>query len=77
MPKAVTDIDTLPIETTITPYAITEEKETIANLMMATGGKAILSQAEGVRRLGWSEDPDKTIQELKDESMVDIEEPTV
>lgn len=76
MPGKEKDIDSLQVETEITPFAITDEKETINNLMTATGGKPILSQREGIEYLGWSNDVDKTMQQIADESVVDVFEPT-
>ena len=38
------DIDALQIETEINPFTITDDKDTISNIMTATGGKAIMSQ---------------------------------
>lgn len=69
-------IDALQIDTIITPYAITEEKDTIANIMTATGGKPIVSQIEGIKQLGWSEDPQKTLTQIQEEDRASITEPT-
>ncbi|MCX6222472.1 MAG: phage portal protein [Bacteroidia bacterium] len=77
LPKRVTDIDNLQVETVITPYAISDEKDTIQNLSTATGGKPIISQREAVKYLGWSEDVDATMSELEKESIVDISQPTL
>lgn len=76
MPGKDKDIDSLQVETEITPFAITDEKETINNLMTATGGKPILSQREGVEYLGWSNDVDKTMQQIAEENTMDVFEPT-
>jgi hypothetical protein len=65
------DIDVLQIETEIKPFTITDDKDTISNIMTATGGKAIMSQREGVQNLGWSDDVDKTLQEISEESKLD------
>lgn len=65
------DIDALKVETIITPFAITEEKETIDKLVTANGGKPIISQRESIEQLGWSTDPDKTLREISDESKID------
>jgi hypothetical protein len=61
------DIDNLQVETVITPFTINDDKETIANIMTATGGKAIMSQREGIENLSWSSDPEKTLREIKEE----------
>jgi hypothetical protein len=65
------DIDALQIETEIKPFTISDDKDTISNIMTATGGKAIMSQREGVQNLGWSDDVDKTLQEINEESKLD------
>lgn len=72
MPGKEKDIDSLQVETEITPFTITDEKETISNLMTATGGKPILSQREGVETLGWSSDVDKTMNQLAAEKSTDV-----
>jgi hypothetical protein len=61
----------LQIETEIKPFTISDDKDTISNIMTATGGKAIMSQREGVQNLGWSDDVDKTLQEINEESKLD------
>lgn len=72
-----TDIDALPVENVITPYTITDEKDTIENLMLANGNKPIISQREGIQMLGWSTDVDKTLEEITAESMGSAFEPTL
>lgn len=71
------DIEALPVETQISPFTITDEKDTITNLMTANGGKAIISQRESIEMLGWSADVDKTIKEIAEEAMLDTFEPTL
>lgn len=61
------DIDALSVESVVTPYTITDEKDTIANLTTANGGKAIMSQRESIELYGVSTDVDKTLQEITDE----------
>ena len=77
MPQRAKDIDALRVESVITPFAINDEKETIENIMAATGGKAIASQREGVEALGWSEDVDETMRQIQEESKLDAFETTV
>ena len=64
-------ITALPVENVITPFTISEEKDTINNLMTANGNKPIISQREAIEQLGWSADVDKTLQEITDESRLD------
>lgn len=73
--KYAKDIDALKIDTVITPFTITDEKDTISNLVTATGGEPIASQREAIERLGWSDDPDKTISEINEQKKVDVFEP--
>ena len=65
------DIDALPVESIITAFAISEEKDTINNLLAANGNKPIISQRESIEKLGWSTDVDKTMQEINEESTLD------
>ena len=69
--KYKNDIDALSVETQITPFTITDERDTIDNIMAATGGKAIMSQKQGIEMLGYSNDAEKTLSEIRDESKED------
>lgn len=71
------DIDALNVEVEITPFAISDERDTITNLTTANGGKPIISQRESIEMLGWSANVDKTMQEIAEESMADAFEPTL
>lgn len=64
-------IDALPVENVITPFTITEEKDTISNLMMANGNKPIMSQRESIEEFGHSDDVDATLAEIQQESTLD------
>lgn len=66
------DIDALPVENEISPYTISDEKDTINNLVTANGGKPIVSQRESIEMLGWSADADKTLEEIAVESRQDV-----
>ncbi|MDR1221758.1 MAG: phage portal protein [Tannerella sp.] len=77
MPGKDRDIDSLQVESVITPFMINDDKETIGNLMSATGGKPILSQREGIENLGWSADPDETLRQIQEESNADAFELTI
>lgn len=65
------DIEALPVENEITPFTITEEKDTINNLMLANGNKPIMSQRESIEQFGYSDDVDATLAEIQQESMQD------
>ncbi len=61
-------VNALQTETQVTPFALTDEKDTISNLMTANGGKPVISQRESVEQLGWSDNVDQTLQEINEES---------
>ena len=71
------DIEALPVEVVITPFTITDDKDTVSNLMLANGNKPIISQRESIEMIGWSADVDKTIEQIEQESMSDAFEPTL
>lgn len=74
-PHLAEAIDALPVESIVTPYSITEDKDVIENLVTANGNKPIMSQREAIARLGWSDDPDETLREIAEESAVDAMNP--
>ena len=69
------EIDALRVEMEITPFTITDDKDTITNLMAANGGKALMSQRESIEYLGWSGDVEKTMTEIAEDDKGDIFEP--
>lgn len=69
--KYAADIDALTVENEVTPFTITEDKDTITNLMTANGQKPIISQREAIAMLGWTDDVDGTLQEIQSEGMQD------
>lgn len=72
---------TLLAEPEVTPYMISDDKDSVDVLMSATGQKAILSRKSAIRRLGWAKDPDAELEQIEqDESsqdFTDITEPTI
>ena len=62
------DIDALKVDMQITPFAITDEADEITNLMNANGGEPIMSQRESIERYGHSDDVDKTLAEIAEQS---------
>lgn len=64
-------IDSLQFDVVITPYIVSDEKERISNLALANGNKPMISQKESIRRLGYSDDPEQTLKEIAEESIVD------
>lgn len=77
LPGKDKEIDSLQVETIITPFTIRDTKEDAETIMTMTGGKAIMSQEEGVRELGKSQDVDETMRKLRNEAMADVTEPTL
>lgn len=71
------DIDALPVENVITPFTITNEKDTITNLTTANGGKPLISHRESIEMYGHSTDVDKTLQEIAEDEALDAFEPTI
>lgn len=71
------DIDALPIENVITPFTITDEKDTITNLTTANGGKPLISHRESIEMYGHSTDVDKTLQEIAEDEALNAFEPTL
>ena len=69
------DIDALPVEQVISPFTVTEEKDTIQNLVLANGNKPVISQRESIEALGWSKDVDQTMRELAEQEVQDAYEP--
>ena len=65
------DIDALFIENIITPYTITDKKDTINNLLAANGNKPIMSQRESIEAFGYSDDASKTMREIAEEDRMD------
>lgn len=66
------DIDALQIETVITPYRITDEKERVERLMTANGNKPIMSQRESIEAYGHSDDVDQTLKEIAEQEKSDL-----
>lgn len=66
------DIDALPVESVITAYTITDEKDTINNLLAANGNKPIMSQRESIEEFGYSDDADRTLREIAEEKKIDV-----
>ena len=71
-PKLEKEIDSMKVEILITPFSVSDDKDTINNLVSATAGKPIMSQREAVANLGWTDDIDKTMKELAEEASMDV-----
>ena len=71
------DIDALKVESRITPFSITDTKETVDMLMTANGGEPIMSQRESIEVFGHSDNVDKTLEEIAQQSVEDAFNPTI
>lgn len=60
--------ETLEIEPIITPYIITDDKETLEYWMTANGNKAVISQEESVEKAGLTSDAKATMQKITNET---------
>ncbi len=58
------DIDALPVENVITPYRIQDRKEKIEELTAANGNLPIMSQRESIEEFGYSDNVDKTLEDI-------------
>lgn len=67
-------IDTLEIECEITPFTINDERERIENIVAACGSKPVASQRQGIALLGWSDDVEKTLAEIREQNKIDLSE---
>lgn len=61
-------INSLAVETVVTPFSIGDEATTIDNLMKANGNRPLMSQRESISRFGYSVDVDATLNEIKNEA---------
>ncbi|KXB77569.1 hypothetical protein HMPREF1860_01323 [Prevotella amnii] len=61
------DIEALQVDTQIIPFTISDDKDTINNLITANGGQPILSQREAIALYGKSDDVDKTLKEIAEQ----------
>ena len=67
-PSLATAIENLKVESKITPYQISDEKEHISNLVTAGGGKAIMSQKTAIELAGYVDDAERELQQIQAES---------
>lgn len=63
------EIDSLLVESEITPFTINDEEQTIRNLILANGNQPLISHLDSIKYLGWSNDADKTYSQIKEEQM--------
>ena len=75
LPSHTEAIDALIVETKITPFSIGDQQEQINMLITANGGLPIMSQREAIEALGHSEDVDRTMQEIAEQSQGNVFNP--
>ncbi len=69
------EIDNVEVEHIITPFIQQDEKSEIEKWVNASGGKAVVSQLEAIKNLGISADPQKTLDQIReDEASETIED---
>ena len=69
------DIDDLKVEVKITPFSITDTKETVDMLMTANGGEPIMSQRESIAEFGHTDNVDRTLEEIAQQGVGDVFNP--
>lgn len=75
-PKLAQAFDAIRVKNLITPFSMTDEKDTISNSTNATGGKAISSRKTAIKRLGWVDDVDAELAEIERDETAGFSEPT-
>lgn len=73
-PDLADAIEALPVEVVITPYQITEQRDTITELLAANGNKPLISHRESIEQLGWSANASDTLEEIQQESTLNAYE---
>ncbi len=73
-PDLTDAIEALPVEVVITPYQITEQRDTITELLAANGNKPLISHRESIEQLGWSTNASDTLSEIQQESTLNAYE---
>lgn len=73
-PDLADAIEALPVEVVITPYQITEQRDTITELLAANGNKPLISHRESIEQLGWSTNASDTLSEIQQESTLNAYE---
>lgn len=66
-PELAEAIEAMQVDISITPFAINDERETTDLLMMANGGKALMSHRESIAAYGRSNDVERTLQEIAED----------
>jgi hypothetical protein len=70
-PNLASDIDELQITTEVVPFTINETKTIIENLSTAVSA-GIISKREAIEELGWSDNTEQTLKQIREEQTVDV-----
>ncbi|MCK9181169.1 MAG: phage portal protein, partial [Bacteroides sp.] len=70
-PSLASAIDSLKVQSKITPFSINSFDDKVTTLTTATGGKAVMSQKEAIQELGHSDDADATMAQIAKEEVED------
>lgn len=73
-PDLAEAIEALQVETVITPFQLNDERDNITNLLAANGNKPLISQREAIETLGWSDNAQTTLEEIRSEQTLDAYE---
>lgn len=69
-------LDSLEVEHIITPFIQNDERDTIERLVLANGGKPVLSQLEAIKLAGYSNNPEETLKAIQEAEIKEIEAKT-
>lgn len=61
------EVDNIEIEHIISPFIQNDEKSEIEKWVLASGGKAVMSQLEAIKNLGISSNPEETLKQIQSE----------
>lgn len=74
MPK--NEVDTLRVKPRFTPYIPKNDAETLQLINSSTGGKATMSQEEGIRQNPLVSNPEEILKQIKQENMEESKQNT-
>lgn len=66
-PEWASELDSIDVGHVISPFIQNDETEEINKVVRATGGKAVMSQLEGIQKLGISNDAKATLEQIQQE----------
>jgi hypothetical protein len=65
------EIDNVEVEHVITPFIQQDEAAEIKKWQDACGGKAVMSQREAIVNLGFSNNPDRTLEQIREDEQAE------